>query len=86
VATPIKIDNSNYLFSGLAETIEVGRYHSWVIANKNLPALLKVTATDENGLIMAIEHESYDVCGVQFHPESVLTPNGEAIIKNWLLK
>jgi anthranilate synthase component 2 len=86
VATPIKIDNSNYLFSGLAEKIEVGRYHSWVIANKNLPAVLKVTATDENGLIMAIEHESYDVCGVQFHPESVLTPNGEAIIKNWLLK
>ena len=86
VATPIKIDNSNYLFSGLTETIEVGRYHSWVIANKNLPAVLKVTATDENGLIMAIEHESYDVCGVQFHPESVLTPNGEAIIKNWLLK
>jgi anthranilate synthase component 2 len=86
VATPIKIDNSNYLFSGLTETVEVGRYHSWVIANKNLPAVLKVTATDENGLIMAIEHESYDVCGVQFHPESVLTPNGEAIIKNWLLK
>jgi anthranilate synthase component 2 len=86
VATPIKIDNSNYLFNGLAETIEVGRYHSWVIANKDLPSELKVTATDENGLIMAIEHTSYDVCGVQFHPESVLTPNGEAIIKNWLLK
>lgn len=86
VATPIKIDNSNYLFNGLEETIEVGRYHSWVIANMGLPAELKVTATDENGLIMAIEHTNYDVCGVQFHPESVLTPNGEAIIKNWLLQ
>ena len=86
VATPINIDNNNYLFTGLDDSIEVGRYHSWVISNKNLPAVLKVTATDENGLIMAIEHTSYDVCGVQFHPESVLTPSGEAIIKNWLLK
>jgi anthranilate synthase component 2 len=86
VATPIKIDNSNYLFNGLTDTIEVGRYHSWVIANNNFPDTLKVTATDENGLIMAIEHTAYDVCGVQFHPESVLTPNGETVIKNWLLK
>ena len=86
VATPINIDNNNYLFTGLDDSIEVGRYHSWAISNKNLPAVLKVTATDENGLIMAIEHESYDVCGVQFHPESVLTPSGEAIIKNWLLR
>jgi anthranilate synthase component 2 len=86
VATPINIDNTHYLFAGLASSVEVGRYHSWVISNKNLPAVLKVTATDENGLIMAIEHTSYDVCGVQFHPESVLTPKGEAIIKNWLLR
>ena len=86
VATPIKIDNTNYLFNGLEDTIEVGRYHSWVIANKDLPNELKVTATDENGLIMAIEHTVYDVCGVQFHPESVLTPSGETVIKNWLLR
>lgn len=86
VATPIKIDNKNYLFNGLADSIEVGRYHSWAIANYNFPDTLKVTATDENGLIMAIEHRAYDVCGVQFHPESVLTPNGETVIKNWLLK
>ena len=86
VGTSIKIDNSNYLFNGLTDTIEVGRYHSWVIANNNFPDTLKVTATDENGLIMAIEHTAYDVCGVQFHPESVLTPNGETVIKNWLLK
>jgi len=86
VASPIKIDNTNYLFNGLKDTIEVGRYHSWVIANNNFPDTLKVTATDENGLIMAIEHTAYDVCGVQFHPESVLTPNGETVIKNWLLK
>ena len=86
VATPIKIDNTNYLFNGLEDSVEVGRYHSWVIASKDLPNELKVTATDENGLIMAIEHTVYDVCGVQFHPESVLTPNGETVIKNWLLK
>jgi anthranilate synthase component 2 len=86
VATPIKIDTTNYLFAGLEDSIDVGRYHSWVIANKELPAVLKVTATDHNGLIMAIEHTIYDVCGVQFHPESVLTPKGETIIKNWLLK
>ena len=86
VATPIHINSTHYLFNGLADSIEVGRYHSWVIANKDLPATLKVTATDENGLIMAIEHTTYDVCGVQFHPESVLTPNGETVIKNWLLK
>jgi len=70
----------------LENSIEVGRYHSWVVSNKNLPDVLKVTATDDNGLIMAIEHASYDVCGVQFHPESVLTPCGEVVIKNWLLK
>jgi anthranilate synthase component 2 len=86
VATPIIIDNTNYLFNGLADSVEVGRYHSWVIANKDLPNELKVTATDENGLIMAIEHTVYDVCGVQFHPESVLTPSGETVIKNWLLR
>ena len=86
VATPIKIDNTNYLFNGLEDSVEVGRYHSWVIASKDLPDELKVTATDENGLIMAIEHTVYDVCGVQFHPESVLTPSGETVIKNWLLK
>jgi anthranilate synthase component 2 len=86
VATPIKIDTTNYLFKGLGDTIEVGRYHSWAIASNDLPDILKVTATDENGLIMAIEHTSYDVCGVQFHPESVLTPNGETVIKNWILK
>jgi anthranilate synthase component 2 len=86
VATPIKIDTTNYLFAGLEDSIDVGRYHSWAISNKNLPDVLKVTATDHNGLIMAIEHTIYDVCGVQFHPESVLTPKGETIIKNWLLK
>ena len=86
VATPIKIDNTNYLFNGLEDSVEVGRYHSWVIASKDLPNELKVTATDENGLIMAIEHTVYDVCGVQFHPESVLTPSGETVIKNWLKK
>ena len=64
--------------------IEVGRYHSWVVDDKNLPSALEVTARDANNFIMALQHKTYDVQGVQFHPESVLTPNGEKIMRNWL--
>jgi len=73
------------LFANLPHCIEVGRYHSWVVASKNLPTELMVTATDESGYIMAMQHTSLPVCGVQFHPESVLTPNGVQIIDNWLV-
>lgn len=90
VATPIKIKNekskpASFLFEGLPEEIEVGRYHSWVVSNENFPAELEITAEDETGMIMALQHKIYDVQGVQFHPESVLTPKGEVILRNWLV-
>jgi len=72
------------LFNGLPETFEVGRYHSWIIDKDGFPEELEITAEDENGFIMALQHKTYDVQGVQFHPESVLTPNGEKIMRNWL--
>jgi anthranilate synthase component II len=85
VATRCKILNGkSELFSGLPSEIEIGRYHSWIVAKENLPADLQVTAEDDNGYIMALQHKTYDVQGVQFHPESVLTPQGETILKNWL--
>jgi anthranilate synthase component II len=72
------------LFSNLPDAIEVGRYHSWIIAEEGFPTELEITAKDENGYIMALQHKTYDVQGVQFHPESVLTPQGETIMRNWL--
>jgi anthranilate synthase component II len=89
VATPIEIKNQkskikNYLFDGLPATLEVGRYHSWIVSEENFPDVLEVTARDENNYIMALQHKQYDVQGVQFHPESVLTPMGEDILRNWL--
>ncbi len=85
IATPIKIINEQAkLFYGLNNSIEVGRYHSWIVSDENFPAELEVTARDENGFIMALQHKNLDVQGVQFHPESVLTPDGETIVKNWL--
>lgn len=72
------------LFEGLPDEIEVGRYHSWIVSDENFPDELEVTARDENNYIMALQHKKYDVQGVQFHPESVLTPDGEKILRNWL--
>jgi len=72
------------LFKGLGKNIEVGRYHSWVVSKNNFPEDLEVTSVDENGHIMSIRHRIYDLRGVQFHPESVLTPKGMDIIKNWV--
>lgn len=85
VATDCKllIDKSK-LFKGLPENIEVGRYHSWIVDEKNFPAELEITARDDNNYIMALQHKKFDVQGVQFHPESVLTPKGEQILQNWL--
>ncbi|MES1215184.1 MAG: aminodeoxychorismate/anthranilate synthase component II, partial [Bacteroidota bacterium] len=76
--------DSRSLFEGLPETFEVGRYHSWIVSDENFPKELEVTARDENNLIMGLQHKTYDVQGVQFHPESVLTPMGEQIMRNWL--
>ena len=85
VATPIKIlDNKSQVLDGLPDEIEVGRYHSWIVSEDNFPAELEITARDENGYIMGLQHKTFDVQGVQFHPESVLTPDGERIMRNWL--
>ncbi|MBL7752245.1 MAG: gamma-glutamyl-gamma-aminobutyrate hydrolase family protein, partial [Chitinophagaceae bacterium] len=85
VATPITVTQPRGpLFKGLPKTLEVGRYHSWVVSEEGFPADLEITARDENGLIMALQHRQYDVQGVQFHPESVLTPIGEELMRNWV--
>jgi anthranilate synthase component 2 len=72
------------LFDGLPNEFEVGRYHSWVVSEEGFPEELEITARDANNFIMALQHKTYDVQGVQFHPESVLTPRGEEILRNWL--
>ncbi len=85
VATPVTFTlPKHYLFEGLPDTIEAGRYHSWVVENKTLPDCLKIEALDNEGQIMALSHKEFDICSVQFHPESVLTPLGVNIITNWL--
>jgi anthranilate synthase component II len=85
VATPIKILYPDEpLFAGIPSEIEVGRYHSWVAERKSLPDCFHITCEDETGLVMGICHKTYDLRGVQFHPESVLTPHGLKMIENWL--
>jgi anthranilate synthase component 2 len=85
VATPVRIIAHDYIFDGLPDTIEAGRYHSWTVDPAAFPAgALTVTAVDREGHIMALRHNQYDVHGVQFHPESVLTPQGREIIRNFL--
>ena len=84
VATNITLSvDDETLFKGLDKTFEVGRYHSWVV-NTNLPDCLEATSFDANGQIMSLRHKVYDVKGVQYHPESVLTPDGKTILKNWV--
>ena len=84
IQSPMRISASNYLFEGLPEEILVGRYHSWVIDRENFPDALEITAVSQEGYIMALRHKDFDVQGIQFHPESVLTPDGKKIISNWL--
>jgi anthranilate synthase component 2 len=84
IATPVELMGASILFEGLPKTFHVGRYHSWVVNEQDLPVELKVTSKDAEGHIMSLEHTSYDVKGVQYHPESVLTPEGAKIIGNWL--
>jgi len=84
VATKVSICVENEsLFNGLDKNIEVGRYHSWVVDAK-LPDCLEATSFDENGQVMSLRHKEYDVKGVQYHPESVLTPDGKKILENWI--
>ena len=92
IATPIKLleveskgkKATSPLFAGLGNEFIVGRYHSWVVSDEGFPDCLEVTAREEHNFIMALQHKTFDVQGVQFHPESVLTPCGETIMRNWL--
>ena len=86
IATSAKLINRQLkdLYEGLDDTIEIGRYHSWVVDQQGFPESLEITAVDDQNYIMGLRHKQYDVQGVQFHPESVLTPQGKTIIRNWL--
>ena len=72
------------LFQGLDNSFDVGRYHSWVVSETDLPDCLQVTSYDQNGQVMSLRHKEFDVRGVQFHPESVLTPDGKRMLENWV--
>lgn len=74
----------NYLFNGLPSSFKIGLYHSWAVKPESVPEVLKVTALDKDGNIMGIRHKDYDVQGLQFHPESIMTENGVRLMKNWL--
>lgn len=84
IATPIDIITGHILFAGLPENLVVGRYHSWIASRDRFPQELQITATDSDGEIMALRHKTFDVHGVQFHPESILTPKGKIIMQNFL--
>ena len=84
ICSVVDVIEDDVLFNGLDKKLEVGRYHSWAAEKSTLPECLKITAVDDEGMIMALAHKTYDVRGVQFHPESVLTPKGEQMLKNWL--
>lgn len=84
IATPINIISDDVIFANCPKTFNAGRYHSWVINKETLPQDVIVTAIDNDDNIMAAKHKTYDVRGVQFHPESILSEYGETIIRNWL--
>ena len=75
---------NDYIFQGLPRRIQMGRYHSWVVARDSMPDCLEITATADDGEIMALRHRQMDIHGIQFHPESVLTPEGRTIVRNFL--
>ena len=83
IATPVKVIKEDILFKDLPDVFDIGRYHSWVVATP-LPEALIATSVDEEGQLMSLRHKTYDVCAVQYHPESVLTPNGKKILDNWI--
>lgn len=85
LASPINIvDSSDYLYSNIPTKISVGRYHSWVVSRKNFPKELRITSTDQDENIMSFTHTKYDLQAVQYHPESIRTEFGHAILKNWI--
>lgn len=81
----VKTHEVDYIFKGLHRDILVGRYHSWVVDAESLPECLEITCTSNEGQVMALRHKEFDIRGIQFHPESVLTPDGKKMINNWLL-
>jgi anthranilate synthase component 2 len=83
IATPVKVIKEDVLFKDLPDVFDIGRYHSWVVATP-LPEALIATSVDEEGQLMSLRHKTYDVCAVQYHPESVLTPKGKKILDNWI--
>ena len=84
VATEGTQFSNDYIFDSLPKRITMGRYHSWVVSRENVPTCLEVTAVSDEGQIMALKHKNYDIHGIQFHPESVLTPEGKTIVKNFI--
>ncbi|WP_413531590.1 anthranilate synthase component II [Empedobacter brevis] len=84
IESTIEVIKDDVLFQNLPKELKVGRYHSWVVSNDDFPEKLEITAVGSKGEIMALRHKIYDVRGVQFHPESILTPLGDEMIKNWL--
>lgn len=87
VAEPVRIlPGLSDLYNGMANGFEAGRYHSWAVDREGFPDCLEITAEDGNGLIMGLRHRHYDVEGVQFHPESILTPMGGQLMRNWLMR
>ncbi|MCO4294341.1 aminodeoxychorismate/anthranilate synthase component II [Solitalea sp. MAHUQ-68] len=85
IASPVKITDSNELiFKNVPQGVNIGHYHSWAVATEGLPAELEVTAVSEDGTIMAMRHRDFDIRGVQFHPESVLTEHGRTMLENWI--
>lgn len=86
IQSEVRIMANDYIFKSLPAKIKVGRYHSWVVDKDSLPSCLEITAESEEGYIMGIKHKELDVRGIQFHPESVLTPYGKQMIRNWLDK
>ena len=84
ISSPIKISNDNDLFKDLPIEFNVGRYHSWVVSNDDFPEELEITSIDKSNQIMSFEHKKYNVHGVQFHPESILTEHGMKMIQNFL--
>ena len=85
ISSMLNIASDDYLFDDFPDSSSVGRYHSWVVSNEQFPECLEILATDEAGEIMAIRHRTFDVRGVQFHPESIMTTHGKTLIRNWAL-
>lgn len=84
IATPITVVAKSYLFENISPIFEAGRYHSWIVEKETFPKSLEITSIDQQGQIMSFQHREFDIQGVQFHPESILTPEGEKILENWV--